>query len=84
MIRDDLCEGGVRFVGICEDIETVLKTHRSLVENKDLNDWVTSRIRSNFIPIVEILEEFENGDGEDYLRYWIGVFRGRGHVLFNK
>lgn len=81
VLEDDLMRGEIRFVGICEDVESVLKDHESLRKNQRLNDWVTKCIRANFPPIVRVVEE--NGS-EESLRVWIGVFRQRGHRLFNE
>lgn len=81
VLIDDLREGDLRFVGICDDVESVLKDHKSLRENQELNDWVTSCIRAGFPPIVRVVDE--NGS-EESLRVWIGIFRQRGHRLFNE
>lgn len=81
ILEDDLREDEIRFVGICEDVESVLKDHESLRKNQALNEWVTSCIRAGFPPIVRIVEE---NCGEDSLRVWIEIFRRRGHRLFNE
>lgn len=78
---DELCGDEIRFVGVCEDVKSVLTTHKSLIENGKLNEWVTKCIRAGFPPKVQVIEETENG--EESARVWVGILRKRGHRLFN-
>lgn len=75
----------VRYIGQTRNIENRLNMHleRCVLSNTHKNSWISSLLKQNYIPIIEILEECDIQDMNFLEIFYISLFKSWNFKLTN-